>query len=356
MNRSSPVAKFDCPLQNIAVRNNSKTKKIFFLISVILSENKVINGILFMDIKEILMAILSIQSHVVYGYAGNTAAVFPMQRLGREVWAINTVEFSNHTGYGEWTGKVLGEELIGSLINGLEQRGALKNCEAVLSGYLGDASVGSVIADAVRRIKVLSPKAIYCCDPVMGDAGRGFYVKPDIPDLFRNVLIPLADIITPNQFELEALTGIEIKDIDSARKAIDILHEKGAGVVLVTSFLGDGKKGQIGMLASDKMQASDKSGLYSVITPKLPIGQCMAGSGDITASVFLSRYLETGDIKKTLELCTASVFGILEESLKSYNNNSGSCSTEAGIMELKIIQAQKELDSPSYSFRVKKVT
>ena len=295
------------------------------------------------------MAILSIQSHVVYGYAGNTAAVFPMQRLGREVWAINTVEFSNHTGYGAWTGKVLGEELVSDLINGLEQRDAIKNCEAVLSDYLGEASVGFVIADAVRRIKALSPKAIYCCDPVMGDAGRGFYVKPDIPALFRNVLIPLADVITPNQFELEALTGIEINDINCARKAVDILHEKGAGVVLVTSFLGNSKKGQIGMLASGK------SGLYSVITPELPIGPGMAGSGDITASIFLSRYLETGDIKKTLELCTASVFGILEASWKSYNNHSGACPIEAAPMEMKIIQAQSELDSPSNLFQAKKL-
>ena len=295
------------------------------------------------------MAILSIQSHVVYGYAGNTAAVFPMQRLGREVWAINTVEFSNHTGYGSWTGRVLGEELAGDLIKGLEQRDALKACEAVLSGYLGTASIAYVIADAVKRIKALSPKAIYCCDPVMGDAGRGFYVKPDIPPLFKNILIPLADIITPNQFELEALTGIEINDIYSARKAIDVLHGKGVGVILVTSFLGNRKKGHIGMLASGK------SGLYSVITPELPIGRCMAGSGDITASIFLSRYLETGDIKTSLELCTASVFGILEASWKSYNNNSGTCPIEEAPMEMNIIQAQNELNSPSHLFNAKKL-
>jgi len=296
------------------------------------------------------MGILSIQSHVVYGYAGNSAAVFPMQRLGREVWAVNTVEFSNHTGYGAWTGKVLGAELVRDLINGLEQRGVLKNCEAVLSGYLGDASVGDVIADAVKRIKALSPKALYCCDPVMGDAGRGFYVKPDIPALFKNELVPLADIITPNQFELEALTGIEINGIDSARKAINILHEKGPGIVLVTSFLSDDIQGQIGMLASDK------NGIYSITTPRLPIGPVIAGSGDITASVFLSRYLETNDIKKALEKSTASVYGILEASWNSYSKMpSLEAPLEEPPLELRIIQAQHELDSPSHLFEAKKV-
>jgi pyridoxine kinase len=309
------------------------------------------------------MAILSIQSHVVYGYAGNTAAVFPMQRLGREVWAINTVEFSNHTGYGSWKGKVLGGELAGELVAGLEERGVLSQCEAVLSGYMGDAAVGRAITGAVRKVRSAAPKALYCCDPVMGDVGRGFYVKPDIPDIFKNELIPLADIITPNRFELEALTGINTQDIHRARRAIDMLHEKGPGIVLVTSY-HDGKAGgrpgderRIGMLASDK------SGVYSISTPELPIGAGMAGSGDITASVFLSRYLETGDVKKTLELCTASIYGIIEASWQIRNGKVFSQPRDkfspdsektyisgSGLMELRIIQAQNELVSPTHSF------
>jgi len=315
------------------------------------------------------MAILSIQSHVVYGYAGNTAAVFPMQRLGREVWAINTVEFSNHTGYGSWKGKVLGGELAEELVAGLEERGVLPQCEAVLSGYMGDAAVGRAITGAVKKVRSAAPKALYCCDPVMGDVGRGFYVKPDIPDIFRNELVPLADIITPNQFELEALTGIETRDIDSARRAIDMIHEKGPGIVLVTSY-HDGKAGggapcderRIGMLASDK------SGVYSISTPKLPIGAGMAGSGDITASVFLSRYLETGDVKKTLELCTASIYGIIEASWQVQNgkvfsetgeklslNSEKTSKHGSGLMELRIIQAQKELDTPTYAFEARRL-
>jgi len=295
------------------------------------------------------MAILSIQSHVVYGYAGNTAAVFPMQRLGREVWAINTVEFSNHTGYGSWRGTVLGGELAENLVEGLEERKVLSRCEAVLSGYLGDVSVSNAIKAAVKKARAASPQTLYCCDPVMGDVGRGFYVKPDIPDIFRKELVPLADIITPNQFELEALTGINIQNTDDARRAIDMIHEQGPGIVLVTSFReGNSSSDKIGMLASDK------NGVYSISTPELPIGTGMAGSGDITAAVFLSRYLDrlaegSGDLKKTLELCTASIYGILEASMSTTNQ------TPPPIMELRIIQAQKELDFPTHYFEAFKL-
>ena len=288
------------------------------------------------------MAILSIQSHVVYGYAGNTAAVFPMQRLGREVWAINTVEFSNHTGYGTLTGKILGGELAEELLSGLEERGVLSNCEAVLSGYMGDAAVGRAITNAIQRVRAVSPRTLYCCDPVMGDVGRGFYVKPDIPNIFKNELLPLADIVTPNRFELEALTGIEAQGTDAARRAIDQLHAKGPGIILVTSYHNDGK--QIGMLASDR------SKVYSITTPELPIGT-MAGSGDLTTSVFLSRYLETGDIKRTLELCAASIFGILEKSWAAFTL----IKDKPKLMELRIIQAQNELDSPTHYFEAEKL-
>ncbi|MDR0321846.1 MAG: pyridoxal kinase PdxY [Treponema sp.] len=287
------------------------------------------------------MAVLSIQSHVVFGYAGNTAAVFPLQRLGREVWAINTVEFSNHTGYGSWRGKVLGAELAAELVIGLEERGVLNRCEAVLSGYLGDAAVARAIVDAVKKVRKESPNALYCCDPVMGDIGRGFYVKPDIPEIFKKELIPLADIVCPNQFELEALTGANTETIDNAIKAINTLHEAGPSIVLVTSFKE--KDGELSMLASDK------NSLYKITTPELPLGYGVAGTGDMTASVFLSRYLETKNLEKTLELCTASVFSILKESYGAVSNKEGS------LIELKIIDAQQQLVSPSHSFKAEKI-
>jgi pyridoxine kinase len=287
------------------------------------------------------MAVLSIQSHVVYGYAGNTAAVFPLQRLGREVWAINTVEFSNHTGYGAWRGKVLGAELAADLVTGLKERGVLNRCESVLSGYLGDASVAMAIVDAVKKVREKSPNALYACDPVMGDVGRGFYVKPDIPDIFKKELIPLADIVTPNQFELDAITGLTTQNLDDTLKAINILHEMGPSIVLVTSYKE--KEGELSMIASDKKE------IYKITTPELPLGKGVAGTGDMTSAVFLSRYLETGNLKKTLELCTASVFGVLEASLQTADIKSGA------PIELKIIDTQQELVSPSHSFKAEKI-
>ena len=288
------------------------------------------------------MAVLSIQSHVVFGYAGNTAAVFPLQRLGREVWAINTVEFSNHTGYRAWRGKVLGAEVAYDLVTGLQERGVLDRCEAVLSGYLGGADVSIAIIDAVKKVRDESEGALYCCDPVMGDVGRGFYVKPDIPDIFKKKLIPLADIVCPNQFELEALTGMKTASLKDAVKAVNLLHEMGPSVVLVTSFKE--KDGEIGMIASDKTNC------FSITTPELPLGNGVAGTGDMTTAVFLSRYLETKDLEKTLELCTASVFGVLQESYRASPSKN-----ENHLLELKIIDAQEELVRPSNTFNAVRI-
>ena len=286
------------------------------------------------------MGILSIQSHVVYGYAGNTAAVFPLQRLGFEVWAVNTVEFSNHTGYKSWRGKVLGAELAEELVIGVSERGALTRCDAVLSGYLGDPSVAHAVMNAVKRVRSINSNVLYCCDPVMGDVGRGFYVHQDIPDMFRNELVPLADILTPNQFELEALTGITIDDVNDACKAIMMLHEKGVKIVLVTSFRDPKLKNKISLLASNGNE------IYSICTPELPISIGMAGSGDITTSLFLARYLETKDLKKTLELCTSSIFSIIEKSWQFHNGNAWN----PALMELRLVDEQKEIVSPTRVF------
>ena len=292
------------------------------------------------------MPVLSIQSHVVYGHAGNSAAVFPLQRLGREVWAINTVEFSNHTGYGAWRGEALPPSLAEDLVLGLEERGVLENCEAVLSGYLGDPATGRAIIKAVKKVRSHAPEAIYCCDPVMGDVGLGFYVKPEIPEIFKNEIIPLADIITPNQFELCALTGMvspapDELTIKEALDAVKYLHAAGPGIILVTSLKikEPEKYHEIGMLVSDGKD------VYRISTPELYFknSASMAGSGDLTAAVFLSRYLETRDLKLSLELTAASVYGIMEATHK------------AGSTELLIIAAQEQLVLTSSPFRAVKV-
>ncbi len=284
------------------------------------------------------MAILSIQSHVVYGYVGNTAAAFPLQRLGHDVWAINTVEFSNHTGYGSWRGSVLDPALVGELVGGLKDRQVLGQCEAVLSGYLGNPLAGNAVLEAVREVRRAVPNLVYCCDPVMGDVATGFYVHPEIPRVFKERIIPLADILTPNQFELEALTGIRTDSFESAKKALTLIHETGPGTIMVTSYKGmEIPRGEIGMLVSGD------TGLFCISTPELPMDKNMAGSGDLTAALFLSRYLQSRDISRALELTAASVYGIIDASCK------------AGSMELQIVKNQAELVNPSSMFRAERI-
>jgi pyridoxine kinase len=153
------------------------------------------------------MAILSIQSHVAYGHVGNAAVTLPLQRLGREVWAVPTVVFAAHAGYGPPQGAVLPASTVGEIVRGIEARGVFPRCKAVLSGYLGDADLGSVVLDAVARVRSANPDALYCCDPVMGDTAPGVYVRDGIPEFLATQAVPVADIATPNVFELEMLAG-----------------------------------------------------------------------------------------------------------------------------------------------------
>ena len=181
------------------------------------------------------MRILSIQSSVAYGHVGNSAAVFPLQRLGDEVMPVFTVHFSNHTGYGAWRGPLLAADDVREVITGIEERGVLGEVDVVLSGYQGGEDIGDVILDAVARVKAANPAAIYTCDPVMGNARSGCFVNPAIPVLLRERVVPAADLITPNQFELGFLTGTEPADLESTLASVDAARAMGPSTVLVTS-------------------------------------------------------------------------------------------------------------------------
>lgn len=277
--------------------------------------------------------ILSMQSHVAYGYVGNRAAVFPLQRLGHEVTVINTVQFSNHTGYGSWTGDIMSIEHINKIFEGLEQRGVFKETDAVLTGYLGDAALGEILIKWLDHIKQQNPKVIYCCDPVMGDVGRGIFVKPGVPEFFKNQAVKHATILTPNQFELELLTNIPINTLEDAKRACNILHDQGAKIILVTSLTrSDADSETIEMLVHTKDEA------YLIATPRLPLPIPANGSGDTTAALFLARYLETKDLKQSLELTANSIFAVFKATF------------DAKRRELNLIAAQDELANPSMRF------
>ena len=272
--------------------------------------------------------ILSIQSHVASGHVGNAAAIFPLQRLGFEVIAINTVQFSNHTGYGRWTGEVFSAAHIKDVLMGLQAHGALAKVDGLLTGYLGDPAIGEIILDTLA---LLPDNAVWLCDPVMGDVGRGFFVREGIPAFFRDRAVPRAKIITPNQFELEHLTQRTIKNLDDAVAACEDAHKMGPEIVLLTSLLHeDTKDSEIQMLAS---RASGER--YIVTTPRLPLDPAPNGAGDCTSALFLAHILSGASLEDALSRTASSVFALFEESHK------------AGTRELALIQAQEHYKHPA---------
>jgi len=280
--------------------------------------------------------ILSIQSAVAYGHVGNSAAVFPLQRIGVEVLPVYTVNFSNHTGYGAWRGPLISPDDVRDVIRGIEDRGVFGQVDVVLSGYQGSEGIADVILDAVGRVKQANPSAIYACDPVMGNAASGCFVAPAIPVLLRDRVVPAADLITPNQFELGFLTETEPADLDSTLASADLAREMGPSSVLVTSVeRPDRPEGTIEMLA-----VTD-DGAWLVQTPRIPMKA--NGSGDVTAALFTAHYRRTGDAADALARTTSSVYDLLERTHAS------------GERELQLVESQESYATPRLQFEVTQV-
>ena len=281
------------------------------------------------------MNILSIQSWVAYGHVGNASAVFPLQRLGAEVWSINTVQFSNHTGYGHWTGQVYTGDMIRDLIDGIDARDALARCDAVLSGYMGDAGIGAAILHAVETVRAANPAAIYCCDPVIGDTDTGVYVRPGIEDFLRDHALPQADIATPNRFELERLTGVDCATMEAVKLAAErlrgMMRPDGLRCVLLTSLATETTPGDhIDMLAAEH------GSFWLLRTPRLPVS--VNGAGDAIAALFLFHRLRGGSAVAALEAAGSSVHGLLRQT------------AEAGSREIVMVAAQAEFVAPTERF------
>ncbi|HEY1363896.1 MAG TPA: pyridoxal kinase PdxY [Xanthobacteraceae bacterium] len=282
------------------------------------------------------MNILSIQSHVAYGHVGNAAAVFPLQRIGIEVWPVNTVQFSNHSGYGRWSGRVLSSASIRLVIEGIEERGVLGECDGVLSGYLGAPQTGEAVIDAVARVKSANPAARYCCDPVIGDAERGVFVGRGVPEFFKDRMVPIADIVTPNQFELDYLAGRQTRSRADLLAAIDALHASGPRVVFVTSSqTTDTPADSLDLVGSDGVDRC------RVRIPRLPVAA--HGAGDLVAALFLAHHLNTGSVVEAIELAASSVFGVLSRT------------AEVGASEMLLVEAQEEFVRPSRTFSAERM-
>jgi pyridoxine kinase len=282
------------------------------------------------------MNILSIQSHVAYGHVGNSAAVFTLQRLGVEVWPIHTVQFSNHTGYGSWQGRVFDAGLICELVGGIAQRGVLAECDGVLSGYIGGADIGASILDCVASVKHANSAARYCCDPVIGDTGRGSFVREGVAEFMKAKAVPAADVVTPNHFELDYLSGHTSRTLAQARDAVKALHDLGPRAILVTSLhTQETPSDAIDLLASDV------SGCFRLRTPKLPL--LANGAGDAIAALFFAHYLRAGKIDVALSRAASAIFGVLAKT------------AEAGAGEIQIVAAQDEIVRPSRVFEAEEL-
>ena len=282
------------------------------------------------------MNLISIQSHVAYGHVGNSAAVFPLQRMGVEVWPVHTVQFSNHTGYGDAKGQVFDAALIRDVVAGIEARGVLSECDGVLSGYLGDADIGEAILDCVATVRRANPSAHFCCDPVIGDVEKGVFVRKGIPEFFKTRALPLADIVTPNQFELDYLSGRGSPTMAAARDAIKAVHDLGPRVVLVTSLhTKETPEGHLDMLASDE------AGLFLLRTPKLDVAA--SGAGDAIAARFFAQYLRQENTGDALAKAGSAIFGVLTKTM------------DAGCSEIQVVSAQDEIVNPSRVFEAEQL-
>ncbi len=280
--------------------------------------------------------VLSIQSAVAYGHAGNSSATFPLQRSGINVYPVYTVTFSNHTGYGAWRGPLIPAADVAEVITGVDERGALAGVSAVLSGYLGSAEVGQVVVDAATLTKKRNPEAIFLADPVMGDVGRGFFCRPGIPEFFREHVVPAADIMTPNLFELQFLIERETTTLADVVTAAHELRAKGPKTVLITSVTAtDHMDGQLRMLAVNDQ------GAWLVETPTLD--RSFVGSGDLTAAMFLSHWLRTHDLGHTLSATASVVYSVLEATASS------------GHPELQLVAAQEDIVAPRFTFQAQAV-
>ncbi|ELY7489349.1 pyridoxal kinase PdxY [Cronobacter turicensis] len=283
--------------------------------------------------------ILAIQSHVVFGHAGNSAAEFPMRRLGANVWPLNTVQFSNHTQYGQWTGAVMPPSHLTEIVQGIAAIGQLSRCNAVLSGYLGSAEQGEHILEIVRQVKTANPQAKYFCDPVMGHPEKGCIVAPGVAEFHARFALPASDIIAPNLLELEMLSGHAVASVDEAVATARELIARGPQIVLVKHLARAGyHQDRFEML----LVTSDEA--WHISRPLVDFGARQpVGVGDVTSGLLLVKLLQGATLREALEHVTAAVYDIMvtTKRMEEY--------------ELQVVAAQDGIAQPEHYFTAVKL-
>mgnify|MGYP005837073307 CR=1 FL=1 len=277
--------------------------------------------------------VISVQSSVAYGYVGNRAAVFTLETLGFTVIQINTVQFSTHAGYKQFSGEILSAQHIEALFNSLEYANLTQNSTALLSGYLGNVDIGKVLLQQIKKFKAINPNFMYCCDPVMGDTPHGLYVKPEIADFYMHEAMYETDILIPNHFEASYLSGIAIETEYDAKKAVEILHEKGPKIILITSYKAS-TASNIGFFLSN-------GNTYAVLeTPRIYFSNTPHGTGDLVSALFLGHYLSSNDIVRSLEQTANTVYEILV------------LTKQTDAKELSLVQGRNTINFPNIQFKV----
>ena len=308
---------------------------------------------------------------------GNKAAVFPLQLLGFDVDVVNSVHFSNHTGYnGGVEGDVLKGNQLRDILDGLERNGLLANVGHILTGYIGSESFLEAVLDVVERVRKKSSGSQhvrYVCDPVLGDHGK-FYVPVELVDVYKSRVIPVADVLTPNQFEVEQLTGISIETMDDAKKACMRLHEMGPSLVIITSLvIADSTKEEnncptISIVASQvrktrMQQTNGGSGvsalpeMWSISCPQLP--GAYTGTGDLCAALFLAHTaIQPNDISGALEKVIDTMYAIIERTHR-HSETCGESEIKVDSLvaarELQLIQSKREIENPPQLWKADRI-
>lgn len=281
-----------------------------------------------------MKSILSIQSHTVFGCAGNSAAEFPMRRMGANVWSLNTVQFSNHTQYGNWTGCVMPASHLTEIVQGIADINRLKDCDAVLSGYIGSPEQGQSILDIVRQVKQANPHAWYFCDPVMGHPEKGCIVAPGVAEFHCTQAMQNCDIIAPNLLELELLCGHAVENVAQAIDSARELCTKGPKIVLVKHLSRAGydtERFEMLLVTADEA--------WHISRPLVDFGARQpVGVGDLTSGLLLVNLLNGEALDKALEHVTAAVYEVI---LATHS---------MGEYELQNVAAQDKIVKPEHHF------
>ncbi|XP_065203585.1 pyridoxal kinase-like isoform X2 [Planococcus citri] len=287
--------------------------------------------------------VLSIQSHVVYGYVGNKCATFPLQLLGFDVDAINSVQLSNRPGYRVSQGQVLNEKDLDDLIEGIAANNLDTSYTHLLTGYVRNSSLLKAIEKVVCSLKRKNPNLIYVCDPVLGDNGR-LYLPEDFVPIFRESIIPMADIIAPNQFELEILSEMKVDTLEKTLQAIDVLHNKGCKIIVISSATYSDSN-TLTTVASHKDGSIEKRAMIEI--PKLKA--TFAGTGDLFSALFLAWMSKSNDISIALENTVSTVYNVISRTIQHYNDSSHNFDPK--LMELKLIQSKDDIENPKILFK-----